>query len=70
MFRNRQLHVEMVKKPKNENAESEETSIDLEARTEMISRAVERSIVKIGIAACAYVVVDTARKVLIEVAKK
>jgi hypothetical protein len=70
MFRNRQLHVEMVKKPKNENTEPDEKSIDLEGKTAIISHAVERSIVKIGVAVCAYVVIDTARKVLIEVAKK
>lgn len=69
MFGDRQFHVDLVKKPKNENPAPNEMSIDLEGKTAIISHAVERSIRKIGIAVCAYVVFDTFRKVMVEIAK-
>lgn len=69
MLRKRAMQVSLVKKPKDAPQEPDVKSIDFEGKTAIISHTVERMLTKVGIAVCAYVVLDTIRKVAIELAK-
>lgn len=69
MLKKRALQVNLVKKPKDASQEPDVKSIDFEGKTDIVERAVEKMIKKVGFAVCAYVVLDTIRKVAIEKAK-
>lgn len=65
---NRHIQVKLTKS--TPDAPYDQSKEDLEAKLAVISKHVERGIRKIGHAVIAYVVIDTARQVLIAQAKK
>lgn len=68
MFRDRALQVNVVKKtPKS--TEEGQNGMSFEDKLVMVSVSIERGIKKIGLAVCAYVILDTVRKVAIEKTK-
>ena len=67
---NRRLQIDVVKKDNQQDAYSTKPDVDLERKVKIISHAIENGIVKVGIAVAAYVVLDTLRRVSVEVARK
>jgi hypothetical protein len=67
---NRTLQVDVVKKGTLPSATSDQDEIDFEAKTAIVVSAVERGIKRIGWVVCAYVVLDTVRKVVVVTANK
>lgn len=70
MFKNRTLQVDVVKKNEKVAEPDLISDMKLENKRIWITQTIESSIKKIGIAVCAYVVLDTARKVAVELAKQ
>jgi hypothetical protein len=69
MFGRRTVQVDVVKKKTEQNTSSVADEIALEKKRAWVSATIQKSIVKIGIAVCAYVILDTARQVAVEAAK-
>ena len=69
MFK-RELSVKMVKPNTAQPAGTTPNKINIEKHIKQIGVVLESSIVKIGMAVCAYVVLDTARQVLVTKATK
>ena len=63
---NRQIHVELVKKNKSQSpVETAQLEVGFEEKATVVATIIERSIKKIGIAVCAYVVLDTLRRIAV-----
>ena len=62
---NRTLRVDLVKKTKPQTTEADHTEIAFEDKATIVATVVERSIRKIGIIVCAYVVLDTVRRIAV-----
>jgi hypothetical protein len=69
MFK-RELSVNLAKPAKAQPAGTGPNKAAIEKHIKQIGVVLESSIVKIGIAVCAYVVLDTARQVLVAKASK
>lgn len=63
---NRALQVKMVKTSKDESNTTENDTVDFELKVDTITNAFEKIIKRIGYAAIGYVVIDTARRIVIE----
>lgn len=62
---NRTLEVDVVKKGKAPKTESTQPEVDFEEKAKVISGIIENGIKKVGLVVCAYVVLDTVRKVAV-----
>ena len=69
MFK-RELSVNLAKPTKAQPAGTSQNKAAIEKHIKQIGVVLESSIVKIGMAVCAYVVLDTARQVLVAKASK
>lgn len=69
MFK-RELQVKMVKPKKKADDETETVETEVNDNASIVATVVDRGIKKIGLIICAYVVLDTFRKVLVEQASK
>jgi hypothetical protein len=66
---NRRLQVDLVKSAKMQPAEIAGQGPQFEEKVTIVTRSVEKGIKKIAIAVCAYVLLDTFRKVMVESSK-
>jgi hypothetical protein len=66
---NRKLQMEIVKKTKTQPTEIADQGPQFEEKVTIVTRSVEKGIKKIAIAVCAYVLLDTFRKVMVESSK-
>lgn len=66
---NRELQVKMVKAKKTNPEPVNTIDKSFEENAETVGSIIDSSVKKVGLLVIAYVVVDTARKVLIEMAK-
>ena len=62
---NRTLRVDVVKKEKSQTMGTNHDDTDFADKATIIGVVVESAIKKIGIAVCAYVILDTVRKVAV-----
>lgn len=62
---NRTLEVDVVKKGKTPKTEPSQPEVDFEEKAKVISNLLENGIKKVGLVICAYVVLDTVRKVAV-----
>jgi hypothetical protein len=62
---NRTLRVDLVKKEKAHENGTDQSGAEFEEKAKIISNLVEESAIKIGIFMCAYVLLDTVRKVAV-----
>jgi hypothetical protein len=62
---NRELKVDLVKKGKSQEIETDQSKMAFNEKAEVISDIVDQSIKKIGVAVCVYVLLDTVRKVAV-----
>lgn len=62
---NRKLQVDVVKAKKSAPVEIEQTGPTFEEKAVIVTASVERAIKKVGFAVCAYVLLDTIRKVAV-----
>jgi hypothetical protein len=69
MLKNHSLSVDLVKKNKAHD-ETNNTDIGFEEKARIISSIVESNAVKVGLAVCAYVLLDTFRKATIAAVSK
>jgi len=63
---NRKIQVDVVKKEKSKALETDKSDIGFERKAKIIGNIVERGIKKVGIVVCAYVILDTVRRVAVE----
>ena len=66
---NRRIQMDIVKATKPQAAASEESGPQFEDKVIIVTKSIEKGIRKIAIAVCAYVVLDTFRKVVVESSK-
>jgi hypothetical protein len=66
---NRRLQVDLVKSTKTQPAESDPQGPQFEEKVTIVTRSIEKGIKKVAIAVCAYVLLDTFRKVVVESSK-
>jgi hypothetical protein len=62
---NRELKVDLVKKGKSQEIETDQSKMAFNEKAEIISDIVGENIKKIGVAVCVYVLLDTVRKVAV-----
>jgi hypothetical protein len=62
---NREVKVDLVKKGKSNKDETNPNYIGFEDKAKIIGGLLDNSVKKIGIAVCAYVLLDTVRKVAV-----
>lgn len=67
---NRVLEMKMVKKDKKTTPPVNQFDVTLEGKTAIIADAADRIVKKVTIGAVAYVALDTARQVLVALARK
>jgi tartrate dehydratase alpha subunit/fumarate hydratase class I-like protein len=62
---NREIKVDLVKKGKSQEIETDQSKMTFNEKAEVISDIVGENIKKIGVAVCVYVLLDTVRKVAV-----
>jgi uncharacterized metal-binding protein len=62
---NREIKVDLVKKGKSQEIETDQSKTTFNEKAEVISDIVGENIKKIGVAVCVYVLLDTVRKVAV-----
>jgi tartrate dehydratase alpha subunit/fumarate hydratase class I-like protein len=62
---NREIKVDLVKKGKSQEIETDQLKMTFNEKAEVISDIVGENIKKIGVAVCVYVLLDTVRKVAV-----
>lgn len=62
---NRELQMKVVKTNKKQDTPADTTDVTIEGKVAIVTYTIDRVFRKIGIAVCAYVVLDTLRQVLV-----
>lgn len=66
MLKNRSIQVDLVKtKGNTKDVEADQAQIGFEDKAKIISGVVESGVKKVGLVVCAYVLLDTVRKVAV-----
>jgi hypothetical protein len=65
MLKNRSIQVDLVKKGNTKDDETDQPQIGFEDKAKIISGVIETSVKKVGLVVCAYVLLDTVRKVAV-----
>lgn len=66
MLRNRSIQVDLVKTKDNaKDANADQPQIGFEDKAKIISGVIETGVKKVGLVVCAYVLLDTVRKVAV-----
>ncbi len=62
---NREIKVDLVKKGKSHENETDQPQIAFEDKAKIIGDVIGESVKKVGLLVCAYVLLDTVRKVTV-----
>ena len=62
---NRKLQVDVVKGSKSHDVKPGQPAISMDEKAEIISDVIQKSVKTVGLAVCAYVLLDTVRKVAV-----